>query len=183
MNSGESSYRRYLEGDKKGFDEVIDLYHDNLIYFLKRYVSSEQDAEDIAADTFVEMLIHPSRFNFKCSLKTYIFSVARHKAIDFARKNNRLVFSDEWDVLPTTDGADALLFAEKNEESQKIRDAMANIGREYREVLCLVYYENMSSDDIMKIMKKNKRQISNLLYRAKAALKNELTKGGFSYDG
>ncbi len=45
MNSGESSYRRYLDGDKSGFDEIIDLYHDSLIYFLKRYVVSDPPVE------------------------------------------------------------------------------------------------------------------------------------------
>jgi len=182
MNSGESSYRRYLEGDKSGFDEVIDLYHDSLIYFLKRYVVSEQDAEDLAADTFLEMLIHPSRYSFKSSLKTYIFSVARHKAIDFARRRRREVMPEDFNEAVFSEQDTAEKEAEDNENKREIAAAMSKINVEYREILMLIYFEGLSGDDAAKVMKKNKKQISNLLYRAKAALKNELTKGGYSYE-
>ena len=39
-----------------------------------------------------------------------------------------------------------------------------------------------SAEEIAKIMKKNKRQIENLIYRAKGALKSELEKEGFEYE-
>lgn len=182
MNSGESSYRRYLDGDKSGFDEIIDLYHDSLIYFLKRYVMNEQDAEDLAADTFLEMLIHPSRYSFKSSLKTYVFSIARHKAIDYMRKHKREISPEEWDESAFADGDSAAKTAEKNETRREIAEAMSRINGEYREILVLIYYEGLSGDEAAEVMKKNKKQMSNLLYRAKAALKNELTKGGYSYE-
>lgn len=182
MNSGESSYRRYLDGDKSGFDEIIDLYHDSLIYFLKRYVISEQDAEDLAADTFLEMLIHPSRYSFKSSLKTYIFSVARHKAIDFVRRRKRELMPEEWDDATFSDCDNAEKAAMENDNRREIAEAMSKIGVEYREVLMLIYFEGLSGDDAARVMNKNKKQMANLLYRAKAALKNELMKGGFSYE-
>lgn len=86
MDNGESSYRRFIEGDQSAFDELMDAYRDRLIFFVKGYVGSAEEAQDIAMDTFVEILVHPGRFRFKSSFKTYIYSVARHKAIDFLRK-------------------------------------------------------------------------------------------------
>lgn len=87
MDNGESSYRRFIEGDQSAFDELMDAYRDRLIFFIKGYVRSAEEAQDIAMDTFVEILVHPGRFRFKSSFKTYIYSVARHKAIDFLRKS------------------------------------------------------------------------------------------------
>lgn len=182
MNSGESSYRRYLDGDKSGFDDIIDLYHDSLIYFLKRYVNSEQDAEDLAADTFLEMLIHPSRYSFGSSLKTYIFSVARHKAIDFVRRRHRELVPAEWDEATFADDDNAEKAAIASDERREIAAAMSKIDKNYREALMLVFYEGLSGDDAAKVMNKNKKQMANLIYRAKAALKKELTKGGYSYE-
>lgn len=99
MDNGESSYRRFIEGDQSAFDELMDAYRDRLIFFIKGYVRSAEEAQDIAMDTFVEILVHPGRFRFKSSFKTYIYSVARHKAIDFLRKKRTV--SDEgediWD--------------------------------------------------------------------------------------
>ena len=59
---------------------------------------------------------------------------------------------------------------------------MKNLNSEYYQVLYLVYFENFSNAEISIIMKKNKRQIENLIYRAKKALKAELEKEGFEYE-
>ena len=50
MDNGASSYRRFLEGDLSAFEEIIDTYKDSLIFFINRYVSDLDLAEDIAAD-------------------------------------------------------------------------------------------------------------------------------------
>lgn len=71
MDNGESSYRRFIEGDQSAFDELMDAYRDRLIFFIKGYVRSAEEAQDIAMDTFVEILVHPGRFRFKSSFKTY----------------------------------------------------------------------------------------------------------------
>ena len=47
-----------------------------------------------------------------------------------------------------------------------------------KEAICLVYLEELSYDETSKIMKKNKKQIDNLLYRAKKQLKEILEKEG-----
>lgn len=99
MHNGESSYRRFVEGDQSAFDELMDAYRDRLIFFIKGYVGSAEEAQDIAMDTFVEILVHPGRFRFKSSFKTYIYSVARHKAVDFLRKKRTVPDSGKeiWD--------------------------------------------------------------------------------------
>ncbi|MCR5485088.1 MAG: RNA polymerase subunit sigma-24, partial [Clostridiales bacterium] len=85
MDNGASSYRRFLEGDNDAFTEIVKLYRENLIFFINRYVHDLDSAEDISEDVFVELLVHKHRYNFKTSFKTYLFSIARHKAIDHVR--------------------------------------------------------------------------------------------------
>ena len=70
MDNGAASYRRFLDGDESGFDEIIGLYHDSLIYFINRYVNNFAAAEDLAADTFMELLVHKKRYSFQSSFKT-----------------------------------------------------------------------------------------------------------------
>ena len=53
---------------------------------------------------------------------------------------------------------------------------------DYRQVLWLSYFEELSNTDIARIMSKSNRQVENLLYRAKQALKNELEKEGSEYE-
>ena len=49
--------------------------------------------------------------------------------------------------------------------------------------ICLIYFEEFDIQETAKIMRKSKRQISNMLYQAKNSLRRELEKEGFIYAG
>ena len=59
---------------------------------------------------------------------------------------------------------------------------MKKLKSEYFLVLYLTYFEGFSGSETAAIMKKSKRQIENLIYRAKNSLKNQLQKEGFEYE-
>ena len=140
-------------------------------------VRSAEEAQDIAMDTFVEILVHPGRFRFKSSFKTYIYSVARHKAVDFLRKKRTVPDSGKeiWDES-------AIDSFYRREDARTVRECMDRLNGDYRTVLHLVYFEEVDGDGAAKIMGKSKKQLANLLYRAKQALKTELEKEGFCYE-
>ena len=94
---------------------------------------------------------------------------------------------DEWvDSLPkeVSDYMKALyteMNAQKTKES-KLYKALDKLAADYRQALWLVYFEELTVKEASAVMKKSTRQITNLLYRAKQSLKNELEKGGFVYE-
>jgi RNA polymerase sigma-70 factor (ECF subfamily) len=148
-----------------------------LIFFLQSYVHSYESAEDLAEETFVELLVHKGRFRGQSSLKTYLFSVARHKAIDFIRKEQRrpvVGLGEITERVSEEPGPEEVL--QSQERSQVIANAIQGLPQEYREVLRLLYLERLHYDEIAQIMKKNKKQIDNLAYRARASLRTALGK-------
>ena len=112
MSNGEECYRRFLDGDKAAFDEIVELYRDNLIFFINGFVHSIHDAEDLAADTFLELIVHKHRYNFKYSLKGYIYMVARCRALNFLKRGKRMTGVD-------TDDLESLM-ADESELSEEI---------------------------------------------------------------
>lgn len=70
------------------------------------------------------------------------------------------------------------------QEEQKIvlHKALHSLKEEYRQVLYLTYFDGFSNADAAVAMKKSKRQIENLVYRAKQALKAQLEKENFVYE-
>ena len=70
----------------------------------------------------------------------------------------------------------------KEEQKILLHKALQNLNPDYRQVIYLVFFENFSNSETAKIMHKTKRQIENLLYRAKQSLKSELEKEGFEYE-
>ena len=63
-----------------------------------------------------------------------------------------------------------------------LHKTLQKLNPDYRQVLYLVFFENFSNSETAKIMHKTKRQVENLLYRAKQSLKSELEKEGFKYE-
>lgn len=82
------------------------------------------------------------------------------------------------------------LSEEQNLEKSYIRDerkievhkALTTLNADYKNILWLVYFEGFSNKEAAMILRKNDRQIKNLLYRAKQALKMKLEKEGFVYE-
>ena len=58
---------------------------------------------------------------------------------------------------------------------------MENLHAEYREVLFLLYFEQMSHQEISRVMKKSIKQIYNLADRGRRSLKEKLEEMGFDY--
>ena len=175
MDNGASSYRRYLEGDLSAFEELIDAYRDSLIFFINRYVFDLDLAEDIAADTFAILLTKPEKYNFSVSFKTFLFTVGKNRAIDVLRKRKRHA-TVSLDVIPADTVSEESFIEDvlRDEEKRRLHQAINGLKKEYREAVHLVYFENMSVAEAAAVMGKGKRQVENLLYRARKALKETL---------
>ncbi|MBR3818533.1 MAG: RNA polymerase sigma factor [Clostridia bacterium] len=174
MDNGESSYRRFLDGDESAFREILDLYSENLIFFINRYVNNISVAQELSEDVFVDVLLHKRRYNFKTSLKTYLFTIGRNKAISYVRRCAR---KPEYAYEYIENEADRKNLEDefiKKEQERELHVALERLNSDYKTVIHLVYFEYMSIEEAAMVMKKNKKQIENLLYRAKQALRKEL---------
>ena len=179
MDNGESSYRRYLGGDEDAFGEIVRAYFDNLVFFVNRYVRDMAAAEDIALDVFARLAVEKHRYDFRVSLKTYLFMLGRSRAVDHLRRRKRLPLAEltEAEQLPSEEpGLEELLLAD--ERRRAVSGALEQLGEEMRLAVHLVYFEELSAEDAGKILKKNRKQVYNLLYRAKCALRAILGEEG-----
>lgn len=179
MDSGESSCRRFLDGDKSAFDDILKEYRQSLTFFIYRYVKNYHEAEDIAIDVFVEFLAHPKKYNFKTSLKTYLFMIGRSRALDFLRRNKRYKRAElqELDRNPEDNGSLWEDFI-KGERNRALNQAVVKLPEDMKIAVHLVYFEGLSYEEAGRVMKKSKKQIDNLLYRAKGKLKIALSEKG-----
>lgn len=179
MDNAASSYRRYLDGDENAFDSVMKELFDPLVFFIDRIVRDTAAAEDIAMDAFADLIVHRHRYNFKVTLKTYLFMIGRSRALNYIK--HRAKFPS----VPLSDAehlaADRALLEEKllrDERKRIVSNALASLPEDMRTAVHLVYFEELSYDEAAKVMKKNRKQIDNLLYRAKNALRNAIGKEG-----
>ena len=183
MDNGASSYRRYLDGDDSGITDIIRVYKDGLTLYINGYVNNIFTAEDLMEDTFFKLATKKPRFSGKSSFKTWLYAIARNVALDHLRKSSKVADTPIEDlshyiVEESNVEREYLL----KEQEILLHRTMRKLKPEYFQVLYLVYFEDFTNKEISKITKKNKRQIENLIYRAKNSLKSELEKEGFEYE-
>ena len=179
MENGESSYRRYLDGDQTAFDEIMRLYRNSLTFFINRFVHDLDAAEDLAIDTFMYLIVHKYRYNFRTSLKTYLFMIGRSRALDYLRRRGKFTMvelSEAERELPSEPSLEEIILLD--ERKQSLNRALGQLPQEMQTAVHLVYFEDLSYEDAAKVMKKNKKQVANLLYRAKVQLRTILGKDG-----
>ena len=182
MDNGASSYRRFHAGDDNGITEIVENYKDGLILYLNGYVKNIFVAEELTEDTFFRLMIKKPKYSGKSTFKSWLYAIGRNVAVDYIRHNSKIL------NVPIDDVENYLIEQSleqsyiKEENKLVVNKALNELIPEYRNVLWLTYFEEFSNKETAIILKKTERQIKNLLYRARKALKSKLEKEGFEYD-
>ena len=178
MDNGASSYRRFLDGDESAFEDIMkELFH-GLVFFIDGFVHDTHAAEDIAIDTFSDLVVHRHRYNFKVTLKTYLYMVGRSRALDYIKHRKVIEFTELSELQTVADDEVLEETVLKSEQKRRIHAALAKLPRDMREVVHLIYFDEMTYEEAAKVMRKNRKQVDNLLYRAKKELRVILGKDG-----
>lgn len=179
MDNGASSYRRFLDGDESAFDEIMKELFDNLVFFIDRFVHDIHVAEDIAIDAFSDLVVNKHRYNFKVTLKTYLFMLGRSRALNYIKHRKIIDFVELTEADKASSEQETLEeLVLADERKRVVNNALNALPDDMRVVIHLIYFEDLSYDEAAKVMKKNRKQVDNLLYRAKKELRIILGKDG-----
>lgn len=178
MDNGAVSYRRFLDGDESAFDDIMkELFH-SLVFFINRYVQDIHTAEDLAIDTLSDLIVHRKRYNFQVTLKTYVFMIGRSRALDYIKRRKIIRFTE----LSDADALEDPVFLEEkilaDQRKRAVHSALAQLPKDMAEAIYLIYFEALSYQDAAVVLKKNRKQVDNLLYRAKKELRSILGEDG-----
>ena len=181
QETDEQVYNRYLnERDEKDIHILFERYKESLILFINSLVHNIDDAEELMIDTFAQIVAGPTLFTERSSFKTWLFSVGRNLTLMRLRRLSREVAIDDEDMIASEDLEFDIL---KNERNRQLYSALEKLKPQYREILILIYFENMTHEEAGRVMHKNRKQIYNLVQRRQKALKEQLERMGFNNEG
>ena len=176
MKSDVELYKEFLDGKHSAFEEMVIRYKNSLIYFIQGYVKNIDIAEDLMQDTFVYVLVNKNEYDFKYSLKTYLYTIAKCRAINYVKRNKIHEDISEIDIKDL-ESLEEIIF--RREKEEKIIEAVRGLKEKYREVLFLYIIEDFSYKDISKILNISMNQVKVLIHRGKKMLSNILDKEDF----
>lgn len=182
MDQGADSYRRFLGGDDNGLAEIVKAYNDGLTLYLNSFVGDLSVADELSEDTFVKLGVKKPRFSGKASFKTWLYAIGRNVALDYLRRSGARAGLSLEDCAEQTDGETVETRFLRDERKTVLHRAMRRLKSEYRQVLWLTYFEELSAREIAGIMRRSVHSIENLRSRAKQSLRAELNQEGYFYE-
>lgn len=163
--------KRLLNKDEKALREFYDIHRIPLTQYLMRTLSI-QDAEEVLQDAFIAFVESLRNFQGRSSLKTFLYSIAKRKAIDKLRRKKfkRVLFSYFPDYV--VDSLAKVFLKDtldKKHLAQKIERVLEDLPNEYAQVLRLKYIEGYKVTDIAVKIQLSFKATESLLFRARKA--------------
>lgn len=167
-------YKKFISGDKEAIEVIIKKYEKNLKYFILKYVKDIDVAEDIFQSVIVYILENKEKYDENYSLKTYLYTIAKSRALNYIKKQSKeAVEIEEQNILYQEEKMleDIILSKQRQE---KIINIMKKMSSEYQQVIYLTIIEGLSYQDTAQIMEKTVSQIKNLSYKARKKMRKLL---------
>ncbi|HET9376380.1 MAG TPA: sigma-70 family RNA polymerase sigma factor [Chthoniobacterales bacterium] len=175
---------RLIDGDDSALDELMRRWQKPLLSFILRYVGNEIDSVEIAQEAFVRVYHNRHRFNFKSKFSTWLFTIGVNLCRNHARWRDRHP-TIPLESVQQTDKHSQQDFAvsreetpshliERSELARQVREAIEELPHELKTAVLLHEYENLSYDEIGKVLGCTQKAVETRLYRARKLLRKKL---------
>ena len=152
----------YLLGEEEVLPILINRHFKSVYRFVFGFVLNESTAEDITQDIFIKVWKKLKSYDNKYFFTTWLFSIARNTTIDYLRKKKDVPFSrfenEEGDniLLDTLSDDDPLPdeALSKIQDIKVFKEMLEKLPILYREILILRYTDDLSIEEISKILKR-----------------------------
>lgn len=142
--------RKIASGDQLAMKHVYDTHSGPLFHFVKNWLANPHEASDIVHDTMLEVWRRADRFQGRSSLKSWIFSIARNKAIDKNRKTSRMTYTDEIPEVVDIEASPAQAL-EMSQDAEHLKKCVEALSPKHRRMIHLAFYEDLTYKEIAEI--------------------------------
>ena len=162
--------------DAAAFERLYQLYEKRIYQYVCTLVYDPTLAEEVVGDAMMAVWRGAGSFSRSSRVSTWIFGIARHKALDALRRTGRHhhdVALDEALELPHAQESPAESVNRK-QVTLLTQLALQTLSREHQEVLRLVFYEELPYEEIAELLSIPTNTVKTRVYYAKQRLKHQL---------
>jgi RNA polymerase sigma-70 factor, ECF subfamily len=158
--------------DPKAFGELYKLYIEQVFRYLYSQVGNVHEAEDATAQTFLVAFESFDKFRGDGHFASWLFTIARNKAMDHFRQRKKISSIDEAVDIPIDD--DPLYGVIQSEQTIALSTLIQALPEEDRELLRLRFLAAMSFPEIAHFLHRNEDAVKKSIYRLLARLHSQL---------
>ncbi len=176
---------RVKRGDDAAFAELVDKYKQPVMNLVYRILHDAAEAEDLAQNVFLQVHKSAHRYQVTARFSTWLFTIARNLCLNEIRRRSRHpadsleASQSESDDQPARQYVDVktslptetLLHSELE---QKIDQALADLPEVQRTAILLCRRDELSYEDIAKVIGCSLSATKSLIHRGRETLKQKL---------
>ena len=172
-NNDQILINQIIDGDTNAFSTLVDMYKDLVFTLALRMLKNREEAEEVAQDTFIKTYKSIDRFKGDSKLSTWIYRVAYNTCLDRIKKNKKHLNNveiNEFTVHQVKTIDNALDKIEAKEREEAIQRCISALPSEDSFLLTLYYFDDLSLDEISKIVGITANSIKVKLFRCRKKL-------------
>lgn len=170
-----------IADQRQYLSKIYDDYADSIYRFLLLRTSSVETAQDLTSETFLRFCeyLNNKEANaeakiFRVSVtiiqnpRAFLYKTARNLLVDYYRKKDRIIFSDNFNDRLPPDNSMAEKIIKKfdlEKEAANIANHLTKIPEEYAEIIILRHIEEMEFSEIAAIVEKPEGTVRVMLHR------------------
>jgi RNA polymerase sigma-70 factor (ECF subfamily) len=179
-----SDMERLMAGHDTALNDLMERHATPVFHFLCRMVGNEDDANDLAQETFVRLFKSAGSFRLEQRFSPWLFTIAanlarnhfrwraRHPNVSLETENPETEQS-LGDTLPA-DGRAPNEEALAVERARAVRVAVGKLPEDLREAIVLCEWEDRSTAEAATILETTPKAVESRLYRARQILRERL---------
>lgn len=150
--------RDYTERGSEAAATAFVRKHQNFVFSTAlRYLQSYEDADDASQEVFIRALRNLDKFRGESNVRTWLYRITANVSANMRRKRKmlnfmRLDFSDEGEIDFGTDEDTPYARIEKKEREEALLAVLLKLPEKQRETFSLRYFEQLSYEEISKIL-------------------------------
>ena len=183
INVDQELVRRVQHGDKKAFDVLVRKYQQKIVKLISRYVRDQDEALDVAQETFIKAYRALANFRGESAFYTWLYRIAINTAKNYLVAQSRRPPDTDIDAEDAVqfEGDSALRetdlpaqLVHRDEVERVIYEAIDGLPEDLRTAITLRELEGLSYEEIAQAMECPIGTVRSRIFRAREAIEAKL---------
>ena len=168
---------RCLKGDASAFEPLVARYERALFAVALRLVANYEDARDVTQNAFIRAYEHLDSFDPQRRFFSWVYRIAVNESLNL-RRARRPQEALGTEVQVAGGQAEAISAIEAHETTARVEQALGQLSEEYREVVVLRYFAELSYEEISHAVGVPEKTVKSRLFSARQRLAGLLGQKG-----